>query len=96
MIKVTFTLDEESVARLDRMSERFRVPKSQVVREAIRVYGEQASRLSAEERKRMLEIFDAVTPNIPHRSRDAVEADLEEVRVARRTGGRRTGRPEGS
>jgi predicted transcriptional regulator len=96
MIKVTFTLDEESVARLDRMSERFRVPKSQVVREAIRIYGEQASRLSAEERDRMLEIFDAVTPRIPHRSRDAVEAELEGVRVARRTGGRRTGRPEGS
>jgi predicted DNA-binding protein len=96
MIKVTFTLDEESVARLDRMSERFRVPKSQLVREAIRVYGEQASRLSAEERNRMLEIFDAVTPSIPHRSRDAVEAELEEVRVARRTGGRRTGQPDGS
>jgi hypothetical protein len=44
----------------------------------------------------MLEIFDAVTPRIPHRSRDAVEAELEGVRVARRTGGRRTGRPEGS
>jgi hypothetical protein len=41
----------------------------------------------------MLEIFDAVTPSIPDRSRDAVEAELEGVRVARRTGGRRAERP---
>lgn len=90
MKKVTFTLDEPTVAFLDRTAERLGLPKSQVVREAIRVYGEQAGRLSATERERMLGVFDEVTPDIPDRPRSEVEAELEEIRAARRTGGRRS------
>lgn len=88
MIKATFTLDEETASYLDRTAKRLRMPKSQVVREAIRLYGEQAGRLSSEERARLLDLFDDVTAQIPDRSRAEVEQELDEVSVARKHGGR--------
>jgi metal-responsive CopG/Arc/MetJ family transcriptional regulator len=94
MIKVTFTLDDGTVASLERTAARLSKPKSQVVREAIRLYGEQTDRLSDEEREQMLELFDDVTARVPHRPRADVEEELAEVRRARRSGGRRTPKGE--
>lgn len=91
MIKVTFTLDEDSVGYLERMSDRLGIAKSQVVREAIRVYGEQMARLSGEERDRQLAVFDEVTRRIPDRPRPEVDAELRELRTARMSGGRNRG-----
>jgi len=91
MVKVTFTLDDESVAYLERMADRLDKPKSQVVREALKVYGEQLSRLTDEERHRMLALFDEVVPAIPDRPREAVESELDDIRDARRAGGRAGG-----
>lgn len=91
MIKVTFTLDDETVAYLERAASRLSMPKSQVVREAIRLYGDQMGRTTEEERDRMLAAFDEVTPHILDRPRSEVEAELEEIRRARRVGGRRRG-----
>ena len=90
MKKMTFTLDDEAREALDRAAERLDMPKSQVVREALLVYGEQLGRLDDEERTRMLAVFDDVVPRIPERSRGEVEAELCEVREARRRGGRAT------
>lgn len=92
MIKVTFTLDDETVAYLDRTATQLSMPKSQVVREAIRVYGEQMARLTEAERDRLLAAFDEITPTIPDRPRSEVEAELMEIRAARRGGGRRSSR----
>jgi predicted transcriptional regulator len=86
--KVTFTLDSETVGYLGRTAERLGMPKSQVVREAIRAYGEQRARLSDEERERLLKTFDEVTASIPDRPRASVEAELTEIRRARKRGGR--------
>ena len=94
MIKVTFTLDDGTIASLERIAARLSKPKSQVVREAIRFYGEQTDRLSDEEREEMLKLFDEVTASIPHRPRTEVEKELTEVRRARRSGGRRTPKGE--
>jgi hypothetical protein len=60
-----------------------------VVREAIRLYGEQAGRLSRDERRRLLSVFDEVTDTIPDRPRSEVEEELAEIRRARLSGGRR-------
>lgn len=89
MIKVTFTLDDDTVAYLGRTAERLGMPKSQVVREAIRVYGEQAGRLSEGERDRMLAAFDEAVRDIPDRTREEVDRELSGIRAARRIGGRR-------
>lgn len=91
MIKVTFTLDEETAAYLNRAAARLSMPKSQVVREAIRLYGEQMGRMSEEESARMLGVFDEVTAAIPDRPRREVDSELEAIRRARDAGGRRGG-----
>lgn len=88
MIKRTFVLDEESSGYLDRASERLGIPKSQVVREALQLYGEQMGRLTEEERERALEAFDRGIADVPERPRDEVRAELEGIRRARRSGGR--------
>lgn len=90
MKKMTFTLDDEAVRELERASERLGIPKSQVVREAVRVYGEQLGRLSDEERRAKLSAFDEVVAELPDRPREEVERELEAIRRARRGGGRRT------
>lgn len=90
MKKMTFTLDAAAVREIDRAAERLDISKSQVVREAVRVYGEQLGRLTAEEREAKLAAFDEVVPEIPPRPREEVEKELDELRAARRGGGRRS------
>lgn len=91
MIKRTFVLDAESSAYLDRIADRTGMAKSQVVREALRVYGEQLGRLTDDERERLLADFDRLVAEVPDRPRQEVEAEREEVALARRDGGRRSG-----
>lgn len=91
-IKLTFSLDEETVTRLRRTAERLAKPQSAVVREAIHELSERVGRLSERERREMLAAFDRLVPRIPRRPATAVERELREVRRARRTGGRRAGR----
>src|SRR5437762_2218297 len=47
MVKVTFTLDDHTVARLRQAAERLNKPQSQAVREAVRDYADRVGRLSA-------------------------------------------------
>ena len=89
-VKVTFTLDADTIARLSATAERLAVPKSQVVREAIRDFSDRAGRLSERERRRMLEAFDRLVPAIPSRPLRDVERELMELRRARRSSGRRS------
>jgi predicted transcriptional regulator len=91
--KVTFTLDQETLARLRSAAERLAIPKSAVVREAIRDFEERAGRLGETERQRQLDAFDRLVPVIPKRSRAEVERELDALRRARRAGGRRHGTP---
>src|SRR3990172_9353871 len=88
--KVTFTLDEDTIARLGAAAERLGKPKSEVVRQAIRDFSERAGRLR--ERRPLLEAFDRLVPAIPARRLRDVERELAELRRARRAGGRRSGR----
>jgi len=89
MVKVTFTLDEETVATLRRSAGRVGKAQSQVVREAVRDYAERIGRLSEEERLHLLRVFDEVVPRIPTRPARAVDDEIAAVRRARRDGGRR-------
>lgn len=86
--KVTYTIDAKTVARLEETAERLGKPKSQVVREAINDYAARVGRLSESERLRMLRTFDSVLPQIPDRPAAEVDAELADVRDARRSGGR--------
>lgn len=90
--KATFTLDPETMARLAETAERQQRSKSEVVRLAIHDFSDRAERLSERERRQLLARFDELVPKIPERPAAAVDAELESVRSARRSGGR-GGRP---
>lgn len=87
--KATFSLDAETLRRLDRTAARLGRSKSEIVREAIADYAARAGRLSESERLRLLATFDEVTARIPRRPAAEVEAELAEQHSARRSGGRR-------
>jgi hypothetical protein len=87
---MTFTLDEETASRIDRTALRLSIPKSAVVREAVAEYAARAGRLSEQERRRMLKVFDDVTKRIPLQAANTTDAELATVRRARKQGGRRT------
>ena len=88
--KVTFTLDEATVRRIDDAAEILAKPKSQVVREAVSQYYERIGRMSERERLEKLRLFDLLVPRIPIRSASSVDAELKAIREARRSGGRRS------
>ncbi len=88
-VKVTFSLDAETVARLRQASDRLKLPQSQVVREAIAEYADRIGRLGEAERHALLRTFDRLVPLAPTRPAAAVDAELRELRAARRRGGRR-------
>jgi hypothetical protein len=88
--KVTFTLDETALNRLQDASARLARPKSEIVREAILEFHHRIGRLSERERSSMLRAFDELIPKIPVRPAAAADRELAQLRVARRTGGRRT------
>ena len=90
MVKMTFTLDDETVAALEQAALRLARPRSAIVRDAIREYGARAGRLSEDERRRMLRTIDAVSSRPPTRPRAAVDRELLGIRLARRGGGRRS------
>jgi metal-responsive CopG/Arc/MetJ family transcriptional regulator len=87
--KVTFTLDEQTLRRLQVAAERLKKPKSEVVRDAIADYHDRIGRLSEVERRRLLSAFDHLVPAIPNRPVEQVTEEIREVRRARRTGGRK-------
>jgi hypothetical protein len=89
-LKMTFTLDEETAKRIDRTALRLGIPKSAVVREAVTEYAARAGRLSEQERRRMLKVFDDVIERIPLRPVRAADAELAAIRRSRKQGGRRT------
>jgi hypothetical protein len=88
LVKMTFTLDTETVARLRTAAERVRLPYSQVVREAVAEYAARIGRLSESERAALLRTFDRLLPSVPPKPSSAVDAELRALRAARRRGGR--------
>ena len=89
MVKVTYTLDDETVQRIRRVATRLGKPRSQVVREAVKDYEARSDRLSDDERARMLAALDQHLRAMPKRAQAQVDAELAELRRARRRIGRR-------
>lgn len=84
MVKVTFTLDDETVDRLRRIATRLAKPQSHVVRESIREYEARSTKLSEEERARMLAIVDRMMKEPPTRSAAEVDTELRGIPASRR------------
>lgn len=90
MAKSTFVLDNEAIEKLRLAADRLSRSQSWVVREAICEYAERIGRLSERERRAWLHDFDTLVPNIPEKPAAEVDAELREIRRARRRGGRRS------
>lgn len=89
MVKVTFTLDEDTVRSIRAIAARKMKPQSLVVREAVAVYASQEEKLGDEERARRLQVLDALQSRPRTRSQAEVDKELREIRRSRRAGWRR-------
>ncbi|MGQ0680014.1 MAG: ribbon-helix-helix protein, CopG family [Actinomycetota bacterium] len=89
-VKMTFSLDEATAARLRKAAESLGKAKSEVVREAILDYSERKGRLGEAERQRLLSSFDQLVPQVPDRPVMEVDEELASIRAARRRTGRQS------
>ncbi len=88
--KVTFTLDEQTLRRLENSARRANKPKSAVVREAIADYHARIGRLSEAERLRLMTAIDRIASRpVRRRSESDVDHEIAAVRKARKGPGRR-------
>ncbi len=92
MVKVTFTLDEKTVAAIRRTADRMGAAQSQVVRDAVAEYAARTDRVSERERLHRLAVLDRLRKSPASRSAAAVDEEIRSLRGARRSGGRRSGR----
>lgn len=83
---MTFSLDTLTAARIGALARDLGKPKSAIVREAVSVYARNAGRVTEEERLARVRAFEELVAKIPPRSREEVEAELEEIRRSRRVG----------
>ena len=90
MVKMTFTVDEETVDILRQTAVRLKKPQSAVFREAIRDFAQRTDRLSDEEREQKLAILRRIMARKSTGAQAEADAEIAEIRAARRTGGRRT------
>jgi hypothetical protein len=89
MARVTFSLDEATVARIRHTAARLGKAQSQIVREAVAEYAERAGRLSDQERAHALGVLARLRAAAPSRPAADVDRELRAIRDARRAGGRR-------
>jgi Arc/MetJ-type ribon-helix-helix transcriptional regulator len=89
MTRVTFSLDDATVAQIRQTAARLRKPQSHVVREAVADYAARADRLSERERLHALGVLERLREAKSTRTAADVDRELHSVRAARRVGGRR-------
>ena len=90
MVKVTFSLDEDTVEHIRRAAARLGKAQSHIVREAVAEFAARTDRLSERERLRLLGVLEGLEKAAPTRSARTVDEELKAVRAARRQGGRRS------
>ena len=89
MARVTFSLDDATVAEIKRTAARLRTPQSHVVRDAVADYAARTDRLSERERQHMMGVLERLRDTKPTRTAADVDAELKALRASRRAGGRR-------
>ena len=94
MVKMTFTLDETTVAVLKRIAKRLQRPQSYVLREAISHYEPHAGQLTKAESKQRVALFDQLIAAIPERPSSETDSELRELQLSRRKGWQGRSRPK--
>lgn len=86
MPKLTFSLDEETVATLRTAARRTGKPQSLIVREAIAQHAAREDRLSESDRERLLGVLRQIKAHPATRPQAEVDRELQDIRRSRRTG----------
>ena len=89
MARVTFSLDDATVAQIRLTAARLRKAQSHVVRDAVADYAARSDRLSERERLHLMGVLEHLRDATPTRPAADVDAELRASRSARRAGGRR-------
>jgi Arc/MetJ-type ribon-helix-helix transcriptional regulator len=89
MARITFSLDDATVAQIRQTAARLRAPQSHVVRDAVTDYAARTDRLSERERHQLMGVLERLRDAKPTRSAAQVDSELRTIRSARRAGGRR-------
>ena len=89
MARVTFSLDDATVAQIRQTAARLRRPQSHIVRDAVADFAARTDRLSERERQHLIGVLERLRDAKHTRPAAAVDAELRSVRTARRAGGRR-------
>jgi Arc/MetJ-type ribon-helix-helix transcriptional regulator len=89
MARVTFSLDDATVAQIRQTAARLRKAQSHVVRDAIADYASRTDRLSERERLHLIGVLDRLREGKPTRPVADVDTELRSLRAARGAGGRR-------
>ena len=84
--KLTFSLDDETVAALKKAAQRLGKPQSLIVREAIAEFTTKEERLSEEDQARLLGVLRRIRSRPETRPQAEVDRELEEIRRSRRVG----------
>jgi hypothetical protein len=82
--KVTFTLDEATIQLLKEAAMVTGKSQSLIVREAVAQYGRRRDKMDPEERMHKLQVFRELRKAGPFISRAEADAEIEEIRKARR------------
>jgi hypothetical protein len=86
----TLTLDEETIQQIEAAAEHLGKSNSEVVEEAMADYRRLPDKITEAERQRMLNALDEMMRRPSPKTAEDVQREIEEVRAARRGGGRRT------
>ena len=89
MVRVTFSLDDATVAQIRQTAARLRKAQSHVVRDAVADYAARSDRLSERERLHLIGVLEGLRDAKPTRPGADVDTELRSLRAARRAGGRR-------
>jgi predicted transcriptional regulator len=89
MVRVTFSLDDATVAQIRQTAARLRKAQSHVVRDAVADYAARSDRLSERERLHAMGVLERLRDAKPTRPAADVDAELRSLRASRRAGGRR-------
>lgn len=93
MVKMTFSLDDDTVARLRKVAQRQQKPQSWVVREAVADYAAKADMLAPAEQERMLQALERLRLAPVEKTSAEVDEELADLRRSRRSSGRRHPQP---
>lgn len=86
----TLTLSDATIERIESTAENLGKSSSEVIEDLMTQNHKLPDRLSDAERERMLKVLDRIRNRPSSKTDEDVRRELEEIRAARRSGGRRT------